>query len=539
MFSSENFAEAWRACDDHLVTITPSDAQRGAAGGAHFVAEGLPPDGHSTVARTKPLGQLSAMRMRFGPATFPLTTVFVRSLQMLSGAISLCACTSLMLAYATIASQIDPLFDKLTETTPGAMVLVARDGKVLFEKGYGAASLERHEPIRPDTRFRVGSISKEFTAASILKLQEQGKLHVADRLSRYFPDWPGGDDITLYHLLSHTSGIHNYTAKPEFAKNVTTGIALDALIESFRNDAADFPPGTKYLYGNSGYVLLASIVAKVSGEHYEDFLRKTFFDPLGMLDTGIFPSDGALPHAASGYAFEKGEIALAVQWHPDWLSGCGSLYSTARDLFRWNEALFSGRVLAEATIRQAFSVATLALDDPTHPEETGYGMGWIIDRLRGEREVSHGGDMAGFGSYLLRLPEKRLTVVVLLNCVPQQPGLHQWNLARDITVRTLASELPAAGAPSVDLSVPIASLEVITGRYDMGGGLFLVVSRRERHVYMEISGRPKTEIFPRTDRIFFVPGAGAEATFVRNANGEVVKAILKQAGARIDAPKIR
>ena len=467
---------------------------------------------------------------------------WTRGLFLLCGLLCISASEELGAAAAPdhtpLAARIGALFAPVHADTPGASVLVARDGAVLFEQGFGSANLEAARAISPKTRFRIGSISKEFTAAAILKLMEEGRLGLHDPLARYLPDWPRGDQITIYHLLSHSSGIANYTARPGFEQAATTPIALEALLESFKNAPADFPPGAKYRYDNSGYALLAWIVEKVSGTSYEDFLRRTFFTPLGMDDTGVWPAEGPPADAAAGYGFDHGKIRPAPPWHRDRLAGCGALYSTARDLFRWNEALFNGRVLSEPTLRQAFSVAVLDLDDPAHPEETGYGLGWIIDRLRGEKEISHGGELPGFGSYLLRLPEKRLTVVVLLNCVPQQPGLHQWNLARDIAAQALAGELPPASRPQADPTVPVEALELTVGRYDLGDGAILSVTREDRQVYAEISGRPKMSLFPRTDRIFFVNAGEAEATFVRDAGGRVVKAILKQGGDRIDAPRL-
>jgi hypothetical protein len=221
------------------------------------------------------------------------------------------------------------------------------------------------------------------------------------------------------------------------------------------------------------------------------------------------------------------------------VAGAGNLYSTAHDLLLWNEALFAGKILSETSTRAAFTVGLLNGDDPTHPEDTGYGYGWIIDRLNGTREISHGGELAGFGSYLLRLPEYKLTVVVLLNCVPHLPGLQQWSLAREIARLALGPELPPSSGVVAMANVPSSALEVITGRYDMGGKMILTVSREGNHVFMEIAGRKKFEILPRTDRIFFVEGGVAEATFVRNTEGSVVKAILKQGGERIDAPKLK
>jgi CubicO group peptidase (beta-lactamase class C family) len=437
---------------------------------------------------------------------------------------------------ASIQQQIDPLFGSVQKGTPGGIVLVAQGGKVLLEKGYGLANLATSAPITVSTRFRIGSITKQFTAAAILKLHEQGRLSLQDRLSKFIPDWPHGDEVTLHQLLNHTSGIHDYTHKPDFAENTKARIALEDLMRSFKNDPLDFAPGRKFLYDNSGYVLLKYIVEKVSGSTYEHYLRTTFFEPLAMKHTGIYPVEAVGPDDAVGYAFENGTTHPAQNWQPSWLAGSGEICSTAGDLFLWNEALFGGKVLSAAGLKTAFTVGIVEGDDPAHPEPTGYGCGWIIDTLRGEREIGHGGELAGFGGYLLRIPERSLTVVVLLNCVPQMPSLHQWNLARDIAARVL--RLPPATAPKIYADGLPSDLEAIVGRYDMGNQMDMTVTVQDGHAFFEITGRPKIEFFPKSDRSFFVAGGGAEATFVRKADGKIGKAILKQGGARIDAPRL-
>jgi CubicO group peptidase (beta-lactamase class C family) len=228
-------------------------------------------------------------------------------------------------------------------------------------------------------------------------------------------------------------------------------------------------------------------------------------------------------------------VLRALDWNMSNVAAAGDLYSTVGDLFRWNEALFGGKVLSAASVQAAFTVGFLDGDDSSHPEDTGYGFGWTIDRLRGLREISHGGELAGFGSYLLRLPAEKLTVVVLLNCVPQLPGLQQWQLARRIAELALGPALPPQRERVVDTNVSFAALDAVVGKYDMGDRLTLTVTREGQKVFMEITGRPKIEIHPQSERIFFVNAGEAEATFVRDANGKVTKAILKQAGARIDA----
>ena len=439
----------------------------------------------------------------------------------------------------TVTSQIDALFaDSIRSNTPGAAVLIARDGKRILEKYYGLAQIEASVPITRDTRFRIGSITKQFTAAAILKLAEQGKLSVNDPVSKYIPDWPRGQEVTLRHLLNHSSGIHNFTAKPGFQLNVTTAIPLDVLMASFKHDPYDFTPGAKFSYSNSGYVLLGFIIEKVSGQTYANFLRKTFFEPLGIANTCVYPSSSPLVNEAFGYSYENGAVRRCLNWDMSNVPAAGNLYSTALDLFLWNEALFSGKVLSPTNTRAAFTVGVLAGDDPTHPEDIGYGYGWTMDRLNGAREISHGGELAGFGSYLLRLPDYNLTVVVLLNCVPQLPNLQQWALARRIARITLGPELPPDAEPKIATNVPPTALAGITGRYDMGDGMTLVVTNESGHVFAKITGRKKFELLPESDRTFFVNSGQAVATFVRNTNDQVVKVILRQAGDRIDAPKL-
>lgn len=439
-----------------------------------------------------------------------------------------------------LSSRVDALFEgKIGKDTPGAAVLIARDGTRLLEKGYGLAQVEARIPVSCDTRFRIGSITKQFTAAAVLKLQEQGKLSIGDTISKYIQDWPKGGEVTLRHLLNHSSGVHNYTSKPGFQTNVVVATALGTLISSFKDDPYDFNPGDKFHYSNSGYVLLGHIIERVTGETYAAYLRKTFFEPLGMTNTGVYPSGGALAKEALGYAYEKGTVGRSVDWDMSNVAAAGNLYSTPSDLFLWNEALFHGKVLSTESIRAAFTVGMLAGDDPAYPEDTGYGFGWTIDRLNGLREISHGGELAGFGSYLLRIPEKDLTVVVLLNCVPQLPNLQQWGLAREIARRALGPELPHQDAARPATSVSGAVLDAIAGRYDMGGGMILTVRREGDRLFAEITDRKRVEMVPQSDRTFVVSGGGAEATFVRKANGQVGKAILKQGGDRIDAPRLK
>jgi CubicO group peptidase (beta-lactamase class C family) len=211
------------------------------------------------------------------------------------------------------AEQIDEIIQEMTKPDqPSIAVLVSRDNKILFSKGYGLANLEHEIPIAPNTKFRIGSITKQFTSASILKLQEEGKLKVTDQLSKYIPDYPRGDEVTLHHLLTHTSGIVNYTSKLDFYGKVTQGISTKNTIDSFKYDDFNFHPGDGISYSNSGYFLLGYIIESVSGKSFEKYLQETFFNRLGMADSGIYHAESNLDNEALGYSYINGKTVDSV-----------------------------------------------------------------------------------------------------------------------------------------------------------------------------------------------------------------------------------
>ncbi len=423
---------------------------------------------------------------------------------------------------------VDSLFERLIKPEgPGASVLIARNGKILFEKGYGLADIEHHRAMTPLTKFRVGSITKQFTASAILKLQEQGKLKVEDKLSKYFPDYPRGGEVTLRHLLTHTSGIHSYTDKPGFSDSVTKPVTADALVKSFQTDPFDFEPGAKWSYCNSGFFLLGCIVEKASGQSYEEFLQKSFFAPLGMRDTGVHHSDSALTNVALGY---DGGPKRAPNWDMSWAGGAGALYSTVEDLYRWNEAVFQGKVLTPGSLEAAFKPVKTTQDKENNPGE-GYGYGWAINRFRGASEISHGGGLNGFTSFLLRLPAKDFTVAVLANGAP---GFSPGAAAHDAVELCLGLELEPRPK---SVTVPPSALELIAGRYDYGMGV-LVVEREGEHLFARLGLQPRFEIFPKSQTEFFWKVVDAQVDFVKGPDGKIVEAVHHQGGGTIHAPRL-
>ncbi len=435
---------------------------------------------------------------------------------------------------------VDWLFERvIKEDYPGAAVLVARNGDTLYQKGYGYANIENRVHVTPETKFRIGSVSKQFIGVAILKLQEAGKLSVQDKLSRFIPDFPRGDEVTLHHLLTHTSGMHSYTNKPDFLKTVASEVTSEELVDAIKKDKFDFDPGEKQAYCNSGYFLLGCIVEKVSGQSLDEYLMETLFEPLGMKDTGIHHWSLILAHEATGYAYEGGQLKKALDWDMSRAGGAGALYSTVDDLRRWNEGIFSGKVLNEASMKAAFTPARLNNGDIAKAvSPNGYGYGWDLGKLRGLVSIAHGGGLHGFSSYLMHLPEKKLTVTVLVNSLPTIPELSSSAYARNIAEIYLFEEMAEQVSLVKDETVDPKIYDDYVGRYDYGDSMVLTVIRQGDRLLAQLSGQGQAEIFPRSESEFFWQVVDARVTFVRSEQGVVTGAVHHQGGNTLQAPKL-
>ena len=296
-----------------------------------------------------------------------------------------------------------------------ANVLVARGGAPAFRASFGQANREWDIADTPGAAFWIGSMTKQFTALAILQLAEDGKLSLDDPISRFVqaapPAWR---QITLRHLLTHTSGIPNHTSLPEWAEQTWMNRSPEDLIGFVRDRPLDFAPGTKFQYDNTGYVILGFIVQKASGQSLGDYLKAHVFTPLGMTHTG-FVGDQVLPRRASGYE-RQGTQWLADLWvSPIRESGAGGLYSTTGDLLKWDQALYDPKRLGLTDLKPMFA-------DYGH----GYGFGFVIAVQDGHPVWRHNGHVAGFSSIIARYPEDRLTIIVLCNDegAPVEPFAH-------------------------------------------------------------------------------------------------------------------
>jgi CubicO group peptidase (beta-lactamase class C family) len=312
----------------------------------------------------------------------------------------------------------------------GLVVGIAVRGEPLFVRAYGKANLELGVPATTKTVFRAGSVTKQFTAAGVLLLAEQGKLAVSDKLSKYFPDFPRADEVTLAELLNHTSGIHNYTegsnVRTQSRASWTTATLAD-LVKT-QPSPYDFPPGTGWHYSNSNYVLLGAIIEKVSGQPLSVFMRQTFFAPLGMTSSAYDDDDDVVSDRAYGYEVAKGGVFLVAPYmSASYPGAAGRLRTTAGDLLIWERAFFAGKVvsrehLAAMTTPGRVLSGDLASSHQVTPPgrkegapSAAYGNGWYITQTEGGLEYFHGGDVFGYSADVGHFPGTDLTFVILTN----------------------------------------------------------------------------------------------------------------------------
>ena len=306
-------------------------------------------------------------------------------------------------------AAIDRLMQRYDGDVPGASLLVLKDGRALVRRGYGRADLENGVAAGADTNYRLASVSKQFTAAAVLLLAQDGALSIDDPVKRWLPSLPPvADAITLRHLLAHTSGVLDYEDLMGASwQGQIRDAGVLALLE--REDRLYFAPGSLYRYSNSGYALLALVVERASGMDFPAFLRTRLFAPLGMRDTLAYVAGGAgVPHRAWGYSQAGQGWERTDQNIYSAVLGDGGIYSNIEDLARWDAAWYDGRLFDDATRAQALGRQVQVASEP---EATWYGFGWRV----ADGRQWHNGESIGFRNSLVRWPERRLTVVLLSN----------------------------------------------------------------------------------------------------------------------------
>lgn len=437
---------------------------------------------------------------------------------------------------------IDAIFhDVVHPGQPGAAVLVARDGKILFAKAYGLADVEHAIPVSTETKFNIASITKPFTAAAILKLQEEGRLSLDDTLTKYIPDYPRGNEITLRHLLTHTSGIPEKLGGPSTLATAFYPASREYMIALFKYLPLDFNPGSQYAYSNSGYYLLGSIIEKVSGQSYLDYLRGAFFRPLGMDHTGVYDpgeSGKALPYWYADNKLEGLQKAKVVPPHR--IGANGVLDSTVEDLYRWTEGYFNARILAPASVQAALTPSVNGSTATSYVRTGGYGYGWGIGSLRGLREIFHTGSSSGYCSSLYRYPEENFTVAILTNSSCPIPTYAPSDTAQMIAQLYLHDRMEMQAEPTPNPRVDARIYDSYVGRYDQGFNGVIIVTKESNRQFAQATGRARIELFPETETKFFYDPRilGGEIEFLKDEHGRVSRAVNCVDGDAVVIPRL-
>ena len=321
-------------------------------------------------------------------------------------------------------SEIDTYLNTLVHLGSfSGSILIARNGEVLLSKGYGFANREQKNPSNPQTKFRIGSITKQFTAMAIIILEAQGKLDVQDHICNYLSECPEAwETITIHHLLTHTSGIPNFTDFADYRQTWARPSPPMETINRFYDKPLDFRPGESWSYSNSGYILLGQIIERVSGQSYEDFLQEHIFTPLQMTNTGYDHNQDDLAVGYKSIFSEADFIDMSIPY------AAGGLYSTVEDLYRWDQALYTKQLLQQDYVDQIFAahVAIPNLDG------MAYGYGWIIGLEDGRQIITHGGGINGFVTSIARYPQDKTVIIILSNQEYTSMGIIQPELAKKV-----------------------------------------------------------------------------------------------------------
>jgi CubicO group peptidase (beta-lactamase class C family) len=425
----------------------------------------------------------------------------------------------------SVSSKLDTLVTAYTNQYKfTGVVFVAKGGQVLLEKGYGYKDFAKKKLNDSKGIFQLGSITKQFTSTVILKLQEQGKLSVEDKLSKYIPDFPEGNRITIDQMLSHTSGIYNYTDDNRFLNNESLQhVEWSRLISLIESKPLEFAPGSKFSYSNSNYVILGHIIEQVTGKKYEQVVREFILTPLQMTHSGFDFKDLKDTNKVVGYlALDKNLQVVASLVDSSASFAAGALFSTVEDMYKWDRALYTDKVLSAASWQMAFK-----------PHLNKYGYGWFIDTLNGKKVIGHNGGIFGFTADFLRIPEDNTCIIILCNT---NGNLDPITKSLVNILYGLPYELPQE-KKSVDL--PEDVLKEYVGEYWVSNDLHLNITLENGQLKGLLTGQPKVDLFAQRKDLFFLKVVDAQLEFMRDSSGKVEKVVLYQGGAIIQAPKVK
>jgi CubicO group peptidase (beta-lactamase class C family) len=426
----------------------------------------------------------------------------------------------------TPAQEVNELLKQYTKQNSfNGVALVAQKGKILLQQGYGYLNMENKILMDTSAIFQIGSITKQFTAVIILQMVEENKLSLTSKLSSYIPDYPSGDSITIENLLTHTSGIYNYTSDATYITDSSTGsTSLEDLIARFKDKPFVFSPGSQYQYSNSGYILLGAVIEKITGKSYFTVIRERIFKPLGMIHSGFDFANLKNRQKAKGY-FKSSEktqrpapIIDSTQTY-----AAGSIYTTVGDLYRWDRALYSDVLVHQKNLVKAFI-----------PYKANYGYGWVIDTSFGKKVVMHEGSTPGFVSFIARVPADEICIILLDN--KSSPGLAKIAENIDAILNQQPYDFPK---PRKIIPVDTSLLNQYVGQYKMSEDFMINVFLENGQLMLQASGQQSNELFAERENFFFMKLQDLQVEFLRDPGGKVDHLILYQFSKNFFANKIK
>ena len=399
-------------------------------------------------------------------------------------------------------------------------VLIVKKGKPIYQKAFGLADREWNVLNTVKTKFRIGSITKQFTAVCILQLAERGKLNLDDKLSKYIKDYPKGDSVTIHMLLNHTSGIKNYTDIGAFWPKAILPLSLDSMIAIFKNEPYDFSPGTQWNYSNSGYFLLGVIVEKVSGKKFSDYLLENIIQKAGLKNTSMDRLDSILQMRAKGYSKTKSGWEHAQYISMEGPYSAGAMVSTVNDLYMWMRALTNNKIISATSLQKM-----------TTPYKNNYGYGVLIDSLKKHKRIWHNGGIPGFSSYLAYYPDDDLYVVAISNndVSSTRVGNSLGSILYDIPV--MKPYKPT------EVKIDGSLLDRYVGKYIASGPIEII--KKEGKLYRHREDSPDVELKPESNtRLFYADESDRFIEFDTDKAGNIIKAWFISGEDKVEMKKL-
>ncbi len=424
----------------------------------------------------------------------------------------------------TLQQKMDTYIEAWTaEDLFSGAVLVAKDGEILFQDAYGKADYDKDIVNTTDTRFRIASLTKGFTAMAVLQLEQKGLLHLNESLATYLPDYPRGNEITLEMLLNHRSGIVDHTTLPDFNTRRRTDLCpLEQTIETFKNLPLEFAPGTEFEYSNSNYILLGFIIEKVTQKPYAEIIKNQILEPLGMDRSGFEYYQREIEDMAIGHKIKGNNIVPAENRIMQNAHGSGAIYSTVGDLYKWDRALNSDKLIDKTSVNKLIM---------SGPEQYSYG--WGRTRIFDKNVLAHMGDLEGFRPNIVRFIDDNACIIVLSNFEHCPVTRISEDLAAILFGQPYRLPKKALKDPEV-----ASNYSEYVGSYRIKVGFDLAITQEDDRLYCQATGQRRLQLYPETATRFSFREVDANITFIKDANGQVTKLVLRQSGKVVPAEKL-